>query len=227
MTDAGDTGLADAEAPEVGRSRLTIVLLCVIALFVVVAAGAGGWIVGHGEGAHTVANDSVDAGFARDMATHHQQAVVLANYERDYSTDPDLKLLAYDIEEEQTFEIGQMTGWLDSWGLTRSTSLPQMHWMAGHDHLSSAGLMPGMATGDEMNQFETLRGKALDIRFLQLMIYHHQGGIPMAQYAADHASKLYVRQLATAIVATQNDEIIQMDQELARLGASALPPPAE
>jgi uncharacterized protein (DUF305 family) len=220
--------LTDEVQPDaVHGSRLRVALFAIIAILVLVVAGTAGWVIGNDHPSGKVSDGSVDAGFARDMATHHQQAVVMANYERDYSDNPTLRLLAYNIEETQTFEIGQMTGWLDSWGLVRSTSRPQMQWMAGHDHLSSAGLMPGMATPDQINQFETLRGKALDIRFLQLMIYHHQGGIPMAQYAAAHASKPYVRQLAETMAITQSDEIIQMDQDLTQLGASALAPPSD
>ena len=59
---------------------------------------------------------SVDAGFARDMSTHHTQAVTMATYERDNTTDKGLRLLAYDIETQQQFQIGEMQGWLDSGG---------------------------------------------------------------------------------------------------------------
>ena len=41
--------------------------------------------------------DSVDVGFAQDMSVHHQQAVQMASWERDHTTDPALKQLAFDI----------------------------------------------------------------------------------------------------------------------------------
>ena len=71
-------------------------------------------------GTHSVSASSVDAGFARDMSTHHTQAVVMAGYVRLHTTNASVLLLANDIYDEQTFQIGQMQGWLDSWGLTRS-----------------------------------------------------------------------------------------------------------
>ncbi len=110
----------------------------------------------------------------------------MAGYTRLHTTNASVLLLANDIYDDQTFEIGEMQGWLDSWGLTRSTTLPTMGWMTGHS-LDADGLMPGMATPAEISHLQSLTGNALDIDFLQLMIRHHQGGLQMEQYAADHA----------------------------------------
>jgi uncharacterized protein (DUF305 family) len=55
------------------------------------------------------------------------------------------------------------------------------------------------------------------------MIQHHQGGLPMAQYAADHAAESYVRNLAVKMVQLQSSEIISMEQTLRQLGATPLP----
>jgi uncharacterized protein (DUF305 family) len=209
-----------------GRT-LRLVLIAVVAVAALVSAGAAGWLGGHSSASGSVPDGSVDAGFARDMSIHHQQAVVMAGFERDHTSDADLKLLAYNIEDTQSFEIGQMQGWLDTWGLVRSTTRPQMQWMAGHGHLASDGLMPGMATADQMDHLQSLHGTALDIDFLQLMIRHHQGGIPMEQYVVDHAKKSYVRNLAQAMKTAQSGEIIQMEQSLRKLGGSPLPPPID
>ena len=92
--------------------------------------------------------------------------------------------------------------------------------------MSADGLMPGMATPAQMTKLETLHGRALDIMFLQLMIRHHQGGLPMEQYAAEHAGESYVRNLAGHMVASQGAEIIQMEQLLRQLGGTPLSPPA-
>ena len=226
LSEQARSGDQESDDPTGGsRSGLRIVLVCVIVVALVSAAAAGGWLVGHRGSTTAVADNSVDAGFVRDMSTHHQQAVTMANYERDFSTNPTLQLLAYDIEDAQTFEIGQMQGWLDSWGLARGTARPTMAWMAGHGHLLSNGLMPGMASPAQMDQLETLKGTALDIDFLQLMIHHHQGGLPMAQYAAQHAEEPYVRNLANSMIIAQSGEIVEMEQLLRQLGASPLPAP--
>jgi uncharacterized protein (DUF305 family) len=125
----------------------------------------------------------VDAGFARDMSTHHRQAIIMAGYERDNTSNAGMKVLATDIETSQEFQVGEMEGWLANWNLPFETSRPQMAWMGGaHGGHLVNGLMPGMATPAQLNRLETLHGKALDILFLQLMIHHHQGGLRMAQY---------------------------------------------
>ncbi|MDQ2750054.1 MAG: DUF305 domain-containing protein [Actinomycetota bacterium] len=210
--------------PAASGRGLRFVLIAVLAVAALTSAGTVGWLVGHRDGAVSVSNASVDAGFARDMATHHQQAVTMAGFERDHTENRDLGLLAYNIEDTQSFEIGEMQGWLDSWGLERSTNRAQMTWMGGHV-LGSDNLMPGMATGAQLTHLQALQGKALDIAFLQLMIRHHQGGIPMERYAAQHAKQPYVRNLARSMMLAQSSEIVSMEQTLRQLGGAPLPPP--
>jgi len=119
----------------------------------------------------------------------------------------------------------EMLGWLDTWGLVRNSN-DKMAWMAGHAHVSANGLMPGMATPAQLEKLLSLRGKAMDVLFLQLMIHHHQGGVVMAQYAAEHAQESYVRNTAQSMYLAQSNEIVQMEQLLRQLGGEPLPPPA-
>jgi uncharacterized protein (DUF305 family) len=212
----------DGYAPPARSSLLPAALIGVIALALLVLAGSAGWLIRGGGGTTTPGANSVDAGFARDMATHHLQAVTMAGYERDNTTNSGLKVLATDIETAQNFQVGQMQGWLDAWGLSRN-STSEMAWM-GHP-LGPTALMPGMATPAQMDRLEKLHGKALDVLFLQLMIRHHQGGLPMAQYAVAHATEPYVRDFAQSVINSQTAEIIEMERLLRQLGGSPLPAP--
>jgi uncharacterized protein (DUF305 family) len=223
------TDMADAAASEQapGRSLRTL-LLSVMLVAVLAIAGGLGYLVGdRNAGRNTPSATSVDAGFAWDMAVHHRQAVDMAGYTRDHTTDPAIKNLAFDIETSQFNQVGQMQGWLDAWGLPVNNPNAPMAWMAGsgHDHIQSNGLMPGMASTTEVAQLETMTGKALDVRFLQLMLRHHQGGLPMAQWGAEHATTDYVRNSAQKMVAAQSAEVLLMEQLLRERGASPLPPP--
>jgi uncharacterized protein (DUF305 family) len=170
--------------------------------------------------------DSVDAGFSRDMSTHHLQGVEMANLALERTSDPQIKSLAFDISATQTNQVGRMQGWLSLWGVPLSGG-EQMAWMgdAGHQH-SANGLMPGMATEQELTELQSLQGTAFDIRFLQLMIRHHQGGRAMAEYAAAHADLAPVRSLARSIVDTQTAETTTMSAMLTALGGTPLPPPS-
>ena len=120
-----------------------------------------------------------------------------------------------------------MRGWLESWGLPVASPNPVMSWMAGsgHTHLSATGLMPGLATPAEVTKLESLTGKPLEVYCLQLILRHHQGGLPMAQWAAGHASQAYVRNSAQKMADSQSGEIILAEQMLRARGATPLPPP--
>jgi uncharacterized protein (DUF305 family) len=217
----------DRQAP--ATRPLRSLLLAVLCLAALVLAGGIGYVAGHRSGSATPGAGSVDAGFAWDMSTHHRQAVTMAGYVRDHSTDGVVRTLAYDIETSQFNQVGQMQGWLDTWGLPPANPGTQMSWMAGgHDMsgMSSGGLMPGMATQAEVDKLQTMTGKAMDVFFLQLMLRHHQGGLPMAQYGAEHASEPYVRNAAQKMATGQSAEIVLMEQLLRERGASPLPPPA-
>jgi uncharacterized protein (DUF305 family) len=216
----------EASGQPVGLRRALYALILIALL---VLAGAVGWMIRGGgssgsSAAPIPAESSVDVGFARDMSVHHTQAVTMAGYERDNTSNPAMKVLATDIETEQQFQIGEMQGWLDTWGYSR-VSTNQMAWM---DHpIGPTALMPGMATATQLNKLETLHGTALDIMFLQLMIHHHQGGVPMAAYAAAHATRPYVRDLAQSMENEQDAEIVQMEQLLRQMGSSPLPAPLD
>lgn len=221
---------AGSPASPVAGSSLRTVLLAVIAVAaLVLAVGAGYLLRGGSDSASAGAPSAVDIGFAQDMSTHHTQAVTMAGIERDNSSDKALKVLAFDIETGQNFQLGQMAGWLGLWNEPRNNP-DEMAWM-GHDHMSMGssmgadGLMPGMATAAQMDALTKAKGKALDILFLQLMIRHHQGGIPMAQYALEHAKLQVTRDLAQSMINAQNAELLQMEQSLRQLGGSPLPAP--
>ena len=227
MTMAPEIATPAAEpARQPGRSLRSVLVVAIVVSLLSVSAAVG-YLVGH-RASSAPGAQSVDTGFAWDMSTHHLQAVTMAGYTRDHTSDSAIKLLAYDIETSQFNQVGQMQGWLDVWGLPTNNPNPQMAWMAGsgHNHTEANGLMPGMATPAEMTKLQSLTGKTLDVYFLQLMLRHHQGGLPMAQWAATHAETPYVRNAADKMAASQSGEIIQMEQLLRERGASPLPPPA-
>ncbi|MDQ3826774.1 MAG: DUF305 domain-containing protein [Actinomycetota bacterium] len=180
---------------------------------------------------------TVDVGFAQDMSVHHRQAVLMAGLARDRSTDPTIRLLAFDIETNQLQQIGQMQGWLSLWNAAALPTGRYMTWMPNSDSMTgmagmahgdgSAGMatMPGMASPADLDQLRAASGTQFDVLFLQLMLRHHQGGAPMAQYAAQHGEMAQVRNLAEKVVISQGAESDYMTQLLAQRGAQPLPPP--
>jgi uncharacterized protein (DUF305 family) len=213
-------------ATPAGRSPLRSVLLAVIGVALLLLGAGTAVALGIGRDEPPAAG-SVDAGFARDMSRHHLQGVEMANLPLSRTTDPEIRQLAFDISSTQTNQAGRMQGWLSLWGLSQSSDEP-MAWMSGsgHDHgETDGGLMPGMATEEELTELQSLSGTAFDVRFLQLMIRHHQGGFEMAEDAAGHADVPAVRTLAGRIADTQNAETTTMAAMLFARGGTPLPAP--
>ncbi|MGY6658701.1 DUF305 domain-containing protein [Amycolatopsis sp. TRM77291] len=176
---------------------------------------------------------SVEVGFAQDMSVHHLQAVTMAGWARDHTTDPAIKTLAFDIERTQTGQVGRMKGWLGLWGQPEQTTGAYMTWMtepSGHgghgggDMKPSNGApMPGMATSAELAKLRSLTGKEMDVFFLQLMLRHHEGGTAMAQYGHDHTSIADVKSLTQSMLVSQGAEVTLMKGLLQERGAAPLP----
>ncbi|MGI5158784.1 DUF305 domain-containing protein [Microbispora sp. CA-102843] len=159
------------------------------------------------------ADDSPEAGFARDMQSHHAQAVRMAMIVRDRTADAEVRTLAYDIALTQQQQIGQMFAWLDMWGLPQTSLTPPMTWTRqGHGSMGhTAASMPGMATSSQLKQLEGAQGREAEALFLRLMIAHHKGGVDMARAALRLSGDERVRRLAEAIVAAQQGEISLME----------------
>ncbi len=179
---------------------------------------------------------SVDVGFAQDMSVHHRQAVLMAGLARDRSEDPAIRPLAFDIERTQLEQIGRMQGWLSLWNAAPLPTGPHMTWMtdAGampgmahgrREHSAGVAEMPGMASPAELDQLRAAQGKDFDVLFLQLMLRHHQGGGPMAQYAAQHAEAAQVRNLADKILISQSAESEYLAELITERGGQPLPSP--
>ncbi|MFE9565133.1 DUF305 domain-containing protein [Streptomyces sp. NPDC006487] len=180
---------------------------------------------------------SADAGFARDMAVHHQQAVEMSFIVRDRTKDEPVRTLAYDIANTQANQRGMLLGWLDMWGLPKVVAdEPPMSWMetdgSGHGMTGHAmggavtkpgALMPGMATKEELAQLGSAGGRDAEVLYLRLMTDHHKGGVAMAQGCADACGNPAERALAQGMVEAQQSELQLMADMLKQRGAE---PPA-
>ncbi|MET9749636.1 DUF305 domain-containing protein [Streptomyces ardesiacus] len=189
---------------------------------VLVAAGGITYAVAGDDGGSEVpAAGSADAGFARDMSVHHQQAVEMSYVVRDRTDDEEVRRLAYDIAQTQANQRGMLIGWLDLWALPKVSSDPPMTWM-GMGDAPSAGegsLMPGMATDAEMDKLGTLNGKQAEVYYLQLMTEHHKGGVHMAEGCVERCTVGVEKRLARGMVESQESEIRLMADLLAERGA--------
>ncbi|WP_240432479.1 DUF305 domain-containing protein [Rubrobacter indicoceani] len=166
-------------------------------------------------------DSSAEAGFARDMAVHHAQAVEIASIVESRTENEEVRTLASDIVLTQQAQIGQMQGWLAVWELPQTGSEEQMAWM-GHE-MQAGELMPGMATRNEIISLSKLPPDDMDTEFLRLLVEHHSAAIPMANAVLDQTNRPEVETLARAIVSSQRTEISVMNNMLRRMGEDPVP----
>lgn len=182
------------------------------------------------------AASAVDIGFAQTMSRHHQQAIGLARQLLD-GRPTGLAPLAQRMLETQLVELGEMRGWLRLWGASlHPPASGAMDWMLRGQRPPDAALrqylldcarapggMVGLATAEDLLALDRLEGRARDARFLELMLAHHEGGLPMARLAAREAALPVVRRLAAEVLREQSEEIRTMRLTLNVLAAKAEP----
>jgi uncharacterized protein (DUF305 family) len=163
------------------------------------------------------AEDSVDVGFLRDMVAHHEQAIQLGLLGVANAEDPDVEHFAQESVVAQQWEIGYMTALLEDWGFdTGDLDRDAMTWMDMAP--TPVEDMPGMATDEELAALRTASGAEADELFLQLMSRHHQGGVHMAEEAAERANDPRVRDLAERMALNQQREIQEYEAKAASIG---------
>lgn len=181
--------------------------LVAVVLAVAVLAGALGYVVGNNR-AVPDSND-VDVGFLQDMRVHHEQAVQLSFiFLNDPDTDGNLRTIAREILVGQNMEIGRMIQLLRDVGAPEvNDSDLAMGWMGEPVDMDR---MPGLATQADIDALVAADGAEADRIFVQLMTVHHQGGIHMADHAAEHAANAEVRLMAEQMASGQREEIVEM-----------------
>jgi uncharacterized protein (DUF305 family) len=194
-------------------------------VLVVVASVLAGLVLGwalFGRGGFPL-DGSAEAGFARDMQTHHGQAVEMSLLVDDRSNDPAIRILAKDIATSQQHQAGQMFAWLQVWGLSPTGSQPPMAWMGSEHHDTSSASsasgdtvpMPGMASSADLARLKAATGVEAEKIFHTLMIAHHKGGVEMADAVLARSDVDVVVTLARSMKMAQTAEITAMQQLLA------------
>lgn len=153
-----------------------------------------------------------EADFIRMMVPHHEGAVEMAKIAQERAEHPEIKQMAEDILTTQSSEIEQMRGWLKEW--YGSEEIPSMSEMPMLEGMPDMGHGHGMDAMDMQAEVEKLRNAAepFDLAFLTAMIDHHQSAIDAARVAQEKAQRLEVKEMAEAILKTQQAEIDQMTE---------------
>lgn len=176
--------------------------------------------------ASTGQHNHADVSFAQMMIEHHRGAIEMADLAPTRAASDDVKQLAAKIKAAQAPEIKQMSGWLTAWGtgpvassssamggMSGMSSSSAMGSMSGMPQGSSAS-MPGMMSGEQMDQLTAATGAAFDKMFLQSMMAHHQGALEMAKTEKKSGQNRDALALADSIISSQTAEIATMKDML-------------
>ena len=152
------------------------------------------------------ADESFDLRFLDAMILHHEGAVSMATEALQKSRRREIRQLARAIGVAQSQEIKQMQDWRLSWYPLAPQEPVMWHEEMGHQ----MAMTPEMISAMRMDTDLGAADPEFDLRFLQAMIQHHEGALVMAREALEKSKCPEIRQLATAIVTTQQAEIEQM-----------------
>jgi uncharacterized protein (DUF305 family) len=173
------------------------------------APGEPGRVVAPGQAGSPVAHTGADVRFVRAMIVHHRQALGLTSLVPGRAQHRDIRLLARRIEISQVDEIARLESWLAGRGEPP----------AGHDHSGAEEPMPGMLTQQQLTELAEATGADFDRRFLESMIFHHEGALIMVHdlYASGGGQEAELDQMAGHIDSDQRIEISRMHHLLATL----------
>lgn len=171
-------------------------------------AGMIGWMVGDARSQPQF--NATDVGFLHDMRFHHEQAVYMSFVYRGLpDTDPGIGVVAGSIIMGQSQDVGRMVQLLRQFGEPEAADLqaPAMAWMGMSVPIDD---MPGLASEEELDDLAAASGSEADALFTELMIEHHEAGIHMAEYAAEHGENDEVRAMAHSMAESQRSEIAEL-----------------
>ncbi len=154
------------------------------------------------------ADAQFDLRFIDAMTPHHQGAIVMAKEALQKSQHPEIKQLARNIIADQNREIKEMKQWRQAWYPKASSTPMAYDAQMGHMMAMSSQQMQGMMMEGNLGAADA----NFDLRFINAMTPHHEGAITMAKDALDKSKHPQVKQLARAIITSQQQEINQMKQ---------------
>lgn len=154
------------------------------------------------------ADANLDLRFIDAMMPHHQGAVDMAKAAQQNSKRPEIQKLVTAIIQAQDQEIAQMKQWRQAWYPKASDTPMTYNTQMGHMMPMSPEQMKGMKMSQDLGTADP----NFDLRFIDAMIPHHEGAVTMAKDVLNKTKRPEIKQMAEAIVTSQQAEIEQMQK---------------
>lgn len=149
-------------------------------------------------------DESFDLRFIDAMTPHHEKTVRMAQEALQKSNRPEIKQFAQTLMDEQAREIAQMQVWRVNWYPTAGNTHVMYDAKTGQTIPMPAATTTNEALGDADEQF--------DLRLINALIPHFEGGIEMAKQVLQNSDRPEMKQLAQAIIDSQQQELDRVEQ---------------
>lgn len=169
------------------------------------AAGCGG--SDRSSSASDARHSEADVAFVRDMLPHHRQALEMVELVLDEGPGPEVAALARQIQAAQEPEVATLERLLRTFGAEEQ---------GGHGGHGGGHGGDGMMSEQDMAALGAATGAQAERLFLQGMVEHHRGAVEMAARELDAGRHPEALSLARSIRSSQEAEVRQMEQLLAR-----------
>ncbi|MBA2763203.1 MAG: DUF305 domain-containing protein [Thermoleophilaceae bacterium] len=184
------------------RPTWRVLALVLVAAIGIVVAGCGS-----GDESDTAASgegNPTEQAFLEAMAPHHQSAVEMTDVAEERAEAPEIMEIADQIATTQEGELAQMEDIHE-----RLFGAPLVPNPGAHEEL---GLSPEEAGAEHEDAALILEdADPFDEAFVDEMVPHHEGATAMAEAALPEMEDPEIRELAEGIVATQEEEIAEMN----------------
>lgn len=138
-----------------------------------------------------------DLQFIDTIMQHHEMAVQMGQMAAAEASDAKLKEFGRKVAEDQAKDIERLRSWREQW--------------YGHAPKAvNTQLAGGESLNMKMSHSDAASGHELDMRFIDMMIPHHQGAIAMSREALTRAQRPELKQLAQETIAKQEKEIADL-----------------
>lgn len=155
-----------------------------------------------GTGCGETAPSTADRIFVSAMVPHHQLGVQLLDNAVSRVDDVRLRRLVFKMSSYHESELHDLEKRRDKWNVTDSTRFP------------------GWVSPDDLDELDALSGPAYDLRWLDLMIAHHEGAVTVADAEDSEGTDALLRTLARRISVAQREEIVKMTEVRAAIAGA-------
>lgn len=184
------------------RRRLLAGTAAAAVSIALIVAGCGG---GDDDQRASTDRGSVEQAFLQSMVPHHSSAIEMTEIADERAEAPEIQALAEEIASTQETEIETMESIHER---LFDSELEPDH--TAHEGLGLSAEEAGMDHLDAAAALED--AEPFDRAFVDEMVPHHEGAIVMAETVLEQTDDAELTELAEGIVATQKEEIAEMNE---------------